>query len=59
LPFTVLIHPWVAGPAGLVYVGRINTIDVWDYRLDLSVDGGIDAALEDMATSLGELAGVA
>lgn len=59
LPFTVLIHPWVAGSAGLVYVGRINTIDVWDYRLDLSVDGGIDAALEDMATSLGELAGIA
>jgi 5-methylcytosine-specific restriction enzyme subunit McrC len=58
LPFTVLVHPWVAGLAGLVYVGRINTIDVWDYRLDLSTDGGIDAALADMATALGELAGV-
>jgi 5-methylcytosine-specific restriction enzyme subunit McrC len=58
LSFTVLIHPWVAGAAGLIYVGRINTIDVWDYRLDLSTDGGIDAALVDMAKSLGELAGI-
>ncbi|QGV67294.2 5-methylcytosine restriction system specificity protein McrC [Clavibacter nebraskensis] len=59
LGFTVLIHPWLSGERGLVYVGRIETIDVYDYRLDLSVDEGIDAALEDMATSLSSLAGIA
>lgn len=59
LSFTVLIHPWVKGETGLVYVGRIRTIDVYDYRLDLSTDEGIDPALEDMATALGTLAGIA
>lgn len=59
LDFTVLIHPWVRGDKGLVYVGRIRTIDVYDYRLDLSTDDGIDPALLDMAVSLGSLAGIA
>jgi len=59
LDFTVLIHPWLRGEKGLVYVGRIRTIDVYDYRLDLSTDEGIDPALEDMATALGSLAGIA
>jgi len=58
LDFAVLIHPWVAGDSGLVYVGRVRSIDVYDYRLDLSTEEGMDAALEDMASSLGELAGV-
>lgn len=58
LSFTVLIHPWVAGQPGLAYIGRINSVDVWDYKLDLSTDDGIDAALVDMAMSLGELAGI-
>lgn len=59
LDFTVLIHPWLRGAKGLVYVGRIRTIDVYDYRLDLSTDEGIDPALNDMAISLGSLAGIA
>lgn len=59
LDFTVLIHPWLKGDKGLVYVGRIRTIDVYDYRLDLSTDEGIDPALIDMATALGSLAGIA
>jgi 5-methylcytosine-specific restriction enzyme subunit McrC len=59
LDFTVLIHPWLKGDKGLVYVGRIRTIDVYDYRLDLSTDDGIDPALTDMATALGSLAGIA
>ena len=44
-PFTLLIHPWIKGTKGLVYVGRVRTIDIYDYRLDLSSDAGIDAAL--------------
>lgn len=58
LDFTVLIHPWVKGEKGLVYVGRIRTIDVYDYRLDLSSDDGIDPALADMGSALGSLAGI-
>lgn len=59
LNFTVLVHPWLRGEKGLVYIGRIRTIDVYDYRLDLSTDKGIDPALNDIATSLGRLAGIA
>ena len=58
LSFTVLIHPWMRGTAGLVYVGRIRSIDVYDYRLDLSTDDGIDHALADMANALAALAGI-
>ena len=39
-PFTLLIHPWIKGTKGLVYVGRVRTVDVYDYRLDLSSDVG-------------------
>lgn len=59
LEFAVLIHPWLREEKGLVYIGRIRTIDVFDYRLDLSTDEGIDPALNDMAISLGGLAGIA
>ncbi|WP_280428048.1 5-methylcytosine restriction system specificity protein McrC [Nocardia brasiliensis] len=58
LDLAVLIHPWVKGTKGLVYIGRIQTIDVYDYRLDLSTADGIDQALQDMATTLGRLAGL-
>lgn len=58
LTHTMLIHPWIKGTQGLVYVGRIRTIDVYDYRLDLSEDNGIDTALDDMASVIGRLAGV-
>ena len=58
LAFTVLVHPWVKGATGLVYIGRIRSIDVWDYRLDLSSDDGLDAAIADMALALGNLASV-
>ncbi|WP_141014203.1 5-methylcytosine restriction system specificity protein McrC [Nocardioides sambongensis] len=58
LSFTVLIHPWIKGTKGLAYVGRVRTIDVYDYRLDLSTDTGLDAALEDMARTMARLSGV-
>lgn len=56
LTFTVLIHPWSEGTKGLVYVGRVRTIDVYDYRLDLSSDERVDYALADMASALARLA---
>lgn len=56
LPFALLIHPWIRGKKGLVYVGRVRTIDVFDYRLDLSLDETMDASLEDMAEVVAYLA---
>jgi 5-methylcytosine-specific restriction enzyme subunit McrC len=56
--FTLLIHPWVKGTKGLVYVGRVRSVDVYDYRLDLSSDEGMDAALADMAATVAGLAGI-
>lgn len=58
LNFTLLIHPWRKGTKGLVYVGRVESIDVYDYRLDLSLEGGVDESLADMAASLASLAGI-
>jgi len=58
LSFTLLIHPWIRGSKGLVYVGRVRTVDVYDYKLDLSQDAGIDEALADMARVVGGLAGL-
>lgn len=58
LPFALLIHPWIKGTKGLVYVGRVRTVDVFDYRLDLSRDEGIDTAIDDLASVVGRLAGV-
>jgi 5-methylcytosine-specific restriction enzyme subunit McrC len=58
LPFTLLIHPWSGGTKGLVYVGRIRSVDVYDFRLDLSTDEGTDAALADMANAVASLAGL-
>jgi len=58
LDSALLIHPWIKGTKGLVYVGRVRSIDVYDYRLDLSTHDGTDAALADMATSLAALAGI-
>jgi 5-methylcytosine-specific restriction enzyme subunit McrC len=59
LKFTMLIHPWIKGTRGLVYVGRVRTADVYDYRLDLSSDDDIDNALADMASTVAGLAGLA
>lgn len=56
LDFTLLIHPWSQGTKGLVYVGRVRTIDVYDYRLDLSSDEGTDEALSDLAAVVASLA---
>ncbi|QCQ17264.1 5-methylcytosine restriction system specificity protein McrC [Microbacterium sp. RG1] len=58
LTFTLLIHPWIKGSKGLVYVGRVRTVDVYDYRLDLSQDAGIDTALENLASVVARLAGI-
>jgi 5-methylcytosine-specific restriction enzyme subunit McrC len=58
LPFTLLIHPWIKGSRGLVYVGRVRSVDVYDYRLDLSSADGVDAALADMANTVAGLAGL-
>ncbi|WP_240183732.1 McrC family protein [Leifsonia aquatica] len=58
LQFTVLIHPWLAGEKGLVYIGRVRSIDVFDFRLDLSSDDTLDARLEEMADVLATLAGL-
>lgn len=57
IDFTLLIHPWSKGTKGLVYVGRVRSIDVYDYRLDLSSDHSVDAALADMAAAVAALAG--
>jgi 5-methylcytosine-specific restriction enzyme subunit McrC len=56
LDFTLLIHPWSKGTKGLVYVGRVRSIDVYDYRLDLSSDEGTDEALNDLAAVVASLA---
>lgn len=58
LDFALLIHPWSNGKKGLVYVGRVRTIDVYDYRLDLSSEEHVDAALSDMAAVVERLAGL-
>ncbi|MFK5691347.1 hypothetical protein ACI3EY_16940 [Ornithinimicrobium sp. LYQ92] len=58
LSFTLLIHPWSRGTKGLVYVGRVRSIDVYDYRLDLSDEDQTDHALADMGTAVARLAGV-
>lgn len=58
LPLALLIHPWSQGAKGLLYVGRISDIDVYDYRLDLSTDAGTDAAIADMASVVARLAGL-
>lgn len=55
LEFTLLIHPWTRGVKGLIYVGRVRTIDVYDYRLDLSSAANIDAAIADMAQAVAAL----
>lgn len=55
---TLLIHPWSSGTKGLVYIGRINSIDVYDYRLDLSTDDNTDRAIEDMADTVAALASI-
>ena len=54
----LLIHPWIRGTKGLVYVGRVRSVDVYDYRLDLSSDERLDAELADMAAKVGGLAGL-
>lgn len=56
--FTLLIHPWIKGTKGLVYVGRVRSVDVYDYRLDLSSHEHTDAALADMAVTVASLAGL-
>ncbi len=56
--FTLLIHPWIKGTKGLVYVGRVRSVDVYDYRLDLSSEEGMDASLSQMATAVASLAGI-
>lgn len=56
--FTLLIHPWIKGTKGLVYVGRVRSVDVYDYRLDLSSNEHTDAALADMAATVAGLAGL-
>lgn len=58
LKVALLIHPWLRGTKGLVYVGRIDDIDVYDYRLDLSTNNLIDSAISDMADAVGSLAGI-
>lgn len=59
LPYAILVHPWSRGSKGLVYVGRVRSIDVYDFRLDLSSDVGIDASLDDMADAFAAIAGIA
>lgn len=59
LDFTLLLHPWSSGQKGIVYIGRVRTIDVYDYRLDLSTEAGTDAAIADMAHVVARLAGFA
>lgn len=58
LGLTLLIHPWIKGTRGLVYVGRVRSVDVYDYRLDLSSDEHTDDALADMAATVAALAGL-
>ncbi|WP_430600217.1 5-methylcytosine restriction system specificity protein McrC [Brevibacterium sp. K72] len=56
LDFALLIHPWNSGTKGLTYVGRVRSIDVYDYRLDMSSDELLDEALNDMSVTLARLA---
>jgi 5-methylcytosine-specific restriction enzyme subunit McrC len=58
LDFTLLIHPWNEGTKGLVYVGRVRSVDVYDYRLDLTDDTRTDESLADMAAVVARLAGL-
>lgn len=58
LGFALLIHPWRAGSRGLTYVGRVRSIDVYDYRLDMPSEEHLDQALEDMANTIARLAGI-
>lgn len=58
LGFALLIHPWSQGTKGLVYIGRVRTIDVYDYRLDLSAEDHLDDALSDMSDVVARLAGL-
>lgn len=58
LSFTLLIHPWSRATKGLVYIGRVRSIDVYDYRLDLSTEEGTDDALANMAEVVAALAGL-
>lgn len=44
----LLIHPWVKGTRGLVYVGRLGSVDVFDYRVDLSTED-LDVPIAQMA----------
>ncbi|WP_169592848.1 5-methylcytosine restriction system specificity protein McrC [Antrihabitans stalactiti] len=57
-PLTLLIHPWIKGTKGLVYVGRVRSVDVYDYRLDLSSEEHIDESLAVMANTIYSLAGL-
>lgn len=59
LDFALLIHPWKVGSKGLTYIGRVRSIDVYDYRLDMSSEEHLDQALEDMAETIARLAGIA
>lgn len=58
LSIALLIHPWIRGKKGLVYVGRVRNIDVFDYRLDLSQDETMDESLAEMADAVAYLAGL-
>lgn len=58
LNFTLLIHPWSTGAKGLIYIGRVKSIDVYDYRLDLSSAEYTDHALADMADAIAALSGL-
>lgn len=58
LDFALLIHPWSSGSKGLLYIGRVRSIDVYDYRFDMSSEEGLDQAIEDMAETLARLAGI-
>jgi 5-methylcytosine-specific restriction enzyme subunit McrC len=59
LNVALLIHPWIKGTKGLVYVGRVRSVDVYDYRLDMSSDERLDSELSDMATKVAGLGGLA
>lgn len=58
LPHTLLIHPWIKGTKGLVYVGRVRSVDVYDYRLDLSSEEHMNNSLAAMASTIYGLAGL-
>jgi 5-methylcytosine-specific restriction enzyme subunit McrC len=58
LTLALLIHPWTKGQRGLVYIGRVRSVDVYDFRLDLSSDEHLDDRLSEMAMTLVGLSGV-